>query len=629
MPEFHTFKTKKGTEFQFDKPPDMSAEQFFSLVEKDIASKGEELSTYKYTAQSGNDYEFDRPADMPVVQFLSTAQKDLSTIAQQRAQQQAQVQQPGQQPGILDIVKNAGMQALGSVQTASGELGGILSGRPPQQLYDVTKGILEGAAVRGNEAMIGLNPFAGEGAQEWLAGQQAAIADKPGAGVGRFLADMAIQAPTNVVPGGPIGRALASGAVESLTRPGGAVERLKNLGGGAVGSLAGEGVGALASSVMRPFGRAIMTPLQRETVENAQELGLPIRANDANQNPALQNLDSALDTLPTSSGMQRASKRHLRNEWQRLVLGQIENAPRNVDTASPNVMGDIKSRISAVYDDVTSRNRLFVDKQLQDEILTIKSEYLAHVAPDEKKVVDSYIDEILKNQDNTVPGEIYQKLRSRIGKRADNFRGRDSDTSFALDQLQRSLDNAFFRNVIHAEDQHALRMANRDYSIMKGIEAAIDKKTGDIDPNRYLNEVTKRNRSGVLYGASGVGNQETVDLARIGAQIIAPQTKSSGTAERNLLMSLILKAGSLPGMATTAALSGGVGGLGGAGLGAAGSALAPMLLSKAMQSPTGWLASGIGGLDQPVAGDLTREAIMNLLLRQSGAYAGSELQPNF
>lgn len=500
-------------------------------------------------------------------------------MAMKQANQVPQAPLADDETGVMDLIKNAGL----------------------------------GFAARGNQAMAALNPWAD---RERIAAEQQWVKENTGAGLGQAAADMMIQAPMNVVmPGagvaGVAARAVGSGLVEGATRPGTLREKAGEAALGASGSVAGDTLGSALKMLNTPF-KKLNTEAQKKIVAMADRLGIPMSAANRTGNKALQVMDSVLDTMPTSASMQAGSKGAQKEAWTRMVF---EQGGENANIASPEVMGAMKDRLSATYTDIASRNVINIDNQLIRDLDQVRIDQLKRVPTNQKGVVKSYLDDILRkiprNRQAQISALTYQDMRSMLDKQARALERSDPITSGALRSIRSAMDDAMQRSV-SPEDFSALMQTNKEWGVMRSIERAADPLTGEISPKKFISELTKRNSNGMLYGR---GDQTLNDLARIGKELIGEKIGESGTGPRTFMQNILKSPITMMGAGGAGMAAGGIPG---AVAGVAGSALLPMGVSKMMWSPRGYLSEGMIDLSKEIIPGLTREGAFDIMSRGAG-----------
>jgi hypothetical protein len=422
----------------------------------------------------------------------------------------------------------------------------------------------------------------------------------PGAGIGKFVADVAPQ----FAIGGPSAllRILLSGGLSAATTPGDLPERAKEGAMGLAGAGGGELIGRAAASLVRPFANRL-TPVVREIADNAQAMGIHLRADQVTGNKALQFANSALDYLPTSANMQQGAKDAQKEAWTRTLYAE---GGHNYNPDLPNNLGPMKQRISGVYNDLSSRNSITVNNRLRSELARIGQRYDAILPINMKAAVLGYIDNI--GNARTITGDVYQSTRGQIDEAARSLRNTDPTSSAALRDIRTALDEAMQRTLSPA-DRAAWNTNNKDFMVRKHIEKAIDPVTQEISPKKLINSVSQRDPNIVKYGE---GPQGLTDIAKVGKQFIADNLPDSGTAQRSFYMKMLGNPVSQIAQVTAPLLGTGLDAVTG-GLGTVGSLLLPRMASNLMQNDSGYLVRGMPGYTPG------REAMVNRLLRSAGA----------
>jgi hypothetical protein len=482
-----------------------------------------------------------------------------------------------------------------------------------QSVMDSIKNGLYGFAARGNQAMTALNPFADQADYDRIAAEQEWVKQNSGAGVGEVLADMALTLPA----GGPASlpaRALASGAIEGATTPGGLVDKIKSAGYTAAGAGAGEGIANGVGFLLHPFRNAVDPALDALRAK-AAAMKIPLNAAQTTGNKTLGYLDSALDSIPSSSSAQQAAKQSQRQAWQRKLF---DEGGEFADMPTQEVMGAMKGRISGVYDDVANRNELVVDGLLKSDLNNIKSGLLERVPSNQKSIVKSYLKDFDTPPEGAfISGKTYQDTRSMLDKQAKAFKNSDPATHKALLDIRNAADRAMARS-ISPDDAAAWGGANKDWMVMKSIEQATDPTSSSVSANKLMNNLTRKDANRVIYGK---GDQSLTDIAKVGKKFIGDKLPDSGTAQRSSMINL-LTGGGLGGAGAIAGATMGEDPLTGGGLGLLGtglfSILAPKAAQKMLWNQGGYLSKGLVDMNKELIPGLLRSRALSELGRISG-----------
>ncbi|MCK9622153.1 MAG: hypothetical protein M0R47_16655 [Methylobacter sp.] len=493
---------------------------------------------------------------------------------------------------------------------------------------------LRGFSARGNQAMNALNPLASPEDDARIAGEQEWVKQNSGAGVGSTLADMAITAPAGGI-GGAIPRILATGYAEGLTHNGNFQDKMEEMAAGSLGAGVGEGAAKVIGFLAQPFKKAAGSAIDTVTDglrNKARDIGINLNAAQETGNRTLQAVDKQLSVLPSSSEFQAAQKEGQRLAWQEALFKQ---GGENANMATPDVMGGMKSRISGVYDDVAGRNSLMVDPQFKADLSDIEKTLMERIPVNQKNIVASYLRDFgTAPEGAAIAGKQYQDIRSMLDKQSKAFRNSDPATAEALKRIRGSADSAMERSLIGqnsnalpsktgADDLEAWRKANKDWSVMRTIETAVDPETATIRPNILLNKMRQRDPNRVIYGA---GDQEFTDIAKVGKAFIPDKAPDSGTAINSAIVKALTGGSVLGGTAgADYAISrdpAEAAGVGAASLAA--SILGPKAAARAMWKDGGYLSKGLADLTKEVTPGLTRQRIIAEILRNAGNQAAQD-----
>jgi hypothetical protein len=569
-----------------------------------------------------------QPTQVPQQQEnVETTPAPVLTRAQWLAQQQQTAEQRAignpNSMGEADIAaKRAQMQSqpVGDENTAQKQHGDVSTSR---YILNAIRGVGNQALTSaGNilnvpNALDEVVPAVGD-TLKGLADTTEVQAQNPGNAVGKFALNTGVQIPAGMAGRmfgavGPIGQAVtragASGLTEGATASGDMIDRAKAAGLGMLGSLGGEALGAGISTALRPF-RNQLDPAARALVPRARAMGITLNAADTSGNKSLIAANSALDTLPTSSSMQKAAADAKQEAWTRALYREGGHA---YDPTTPGNLGRMREAIGNEYRDLTANNTLQVDPELTQHLNTIRHEYSRFLPTDQKRVVNNYINDITSRTD--MSGNVYQATRSKIDKAANGYRVSDPNAMEALRGIRGSLDAAMERNM-SPEDALRLRETNRRYMVQKHIEKAIDPVTEQISPAKLMNEVSRRSPDIAKYGR---GPQGLTNIAKVGQQFITSKLGDSGTAQRSYMMQVLTNpwGGALTGFSA--------GNIPGAIAGGLSSLLLPRAASRILQNGENrWLTQGLGNMDRvvPGLGNTTREGLLREVTRQAGV-AGS------
>lgn len=329
-----------------------------------------------------------------------------------------------------------------------------------------------------------------------------------------------------------------SGAAYSGAQPTTTGEsRAANAGWGAAGGAAGSVAGKALGFVAQPLRNALSTAGQ-SAVDTLTKAGIPLDLAQQTGNRIALTMKNIIADNPIIGPS--AFPEEQGRSFNRAVLKTMGVNNPAVTAADDDTMAAGRKTITDTMDNVAARNPVNYDNQLQGDLATIEKDAQGQLPDSDLGPIRAHMDNILQsaaNNNGQIPGAVYQKINSQLGKLT-----KDPRYAPVVGDIKEALDDALQRSA-NPDDARALSTARQHYRAMKQIEGAIDPSTGDISPAKLLTQVnTKANRNQSLYGQ---GDQSLVDLAKAGKNVLAPTNPNSGTARR------------LAGMAAMGAVAGG------------------------------------------------------------------------
>lgn len=364
--------------------------------------------------------------------------------------------------------------------------------------------------------------------------------------VGNFAGNVGMAVPTMFVPGvnSYTGAALLGGAQGLLQPTTEGESRGTNTLLGAAGGVAGQGAGNLVGRAIRPV-QSELTGEEARLAAEAARRNIPLSTGQATGSRPVQVAESVMENLPFTSGPQLAQRQAQQTAFNRAVGSTFGSAE---DAITPQVAGQARNRIGQTFTDLSSRNTLQANQGLVQDLGNIQGQVNRYATPDVARVVNNNIDDILSKVEpgDIIAGRAYRELDSQIGRLTRSTS--NGDIKHYLGQVRDTLRTAMDQS-ISATDRSAWREARQQYAnLMTVSPLAAKSETGDISGKTLLNAANQSSKNAKFGGPS-----ELAELGRIGRAFVADQIPNSGTAQRQLIQSL---------------LTGG----GGAGLGAAGAA---------------------------------------------------------
>lgn len=385
-------------------------------------------------------------------------------------------------------------------------------------------------------------------------------------------------APLVALPmGGSLRAAAAIGAAPGLLEYGTPQEKLLNAGAGTLGGSAGYGVGKAIGSLVSP-GMKAASPEAFRLAQVAVEEGIPLDAAQATGNPVLQNMKAALAKVPWTASGQAAKAQSTQEAYNAALLRQIGS---DAKAGTPDVMGDAYSATVSKMDKAAKSAALTPDDPFIAKLAEVEKNYFRRLPTDQKAVIGSYIEDLTGLIGKEMPGDVYNKTRSELGRIA--FNTDNSTMREGAKGLQKALDDMFDRQA-PKEAVAAMKQSRSEYSKYLTLENAI-KKGRSQDGNFGPRQVYAQAQQDIPGFNRGKG-ERFADITRAGRQFLPETIPNSGTPQQMAYMNL-LTAGSLSGLgALGGAVTGedGKGAIPGAALGLAGFGVSKAA-QKALNSP--------------------------------------------
>lgn len=570
-------------------------------------------------------FEVDAPDEGAALAALGVGQQPVGPTAQDFASQASQITRDFGQGNKLGTARSfsenfADTATFGLADEAAagiGSLGGMLPGGHGKDYDSLLREIR--AQKTQNDAA---HPIAkGTGM----------VAGAIGSGLG--LAKGGLSLATNTArSGGSLGRVAVASAVDGsifggLQGAGGGTDlesRAKGAGWGAVtGAATGlaapylvAGVSKVAQKAISPFATSADRSAAAKLLGSE---GVPLTAGQRTGSKALRYAESEIGGDAAADIME--------NQGRAFTDAAMRKAGGS-GLAEPDNLAALKGRLGQGFESLSARNTLRIDQGLVDDMNRAAQEYARVLPADQKAIFQSLGDDIIgrfKAGKNSMSGEDYQTIRSRLTRMAKNYRNSDGEFSDAIRGLRDALDNGMERSIQPA-DKGAWSGLRRRYGNYKVLEKAAigggeDAALGIISPARLRMAASSGNQSGFATGKS-----DFTKLAKAGQAVMTP-LPNSGTASRLVVRNLGAMAPSIVGAGAGGAYGAqDGGGLQGALAGALAGFVAPRVVGKMMMSKQGqrYLANQL-----LKSGSLTAEkrALINAVLTYGGSAATGRLAP--
>lgn len=422
-----------------------------------------------------------------------------------------------QTAGALPDLYNRGLRAIG--------------------LPALAPGAYTGAIQSGINAVVG-QPQAPEGTTERFA-----------RGAGQGVADAA----TVLMPAAGLAQTarvggLTQGAAQAL-----ASQPAMQVAAGAVGGGVGEATGdpllgtaaAFATPLVAGAARRAITPVQAPVDPERARLaaaaaaeGIPLTAGQRTGSRALQNVEGAFATLPTTAGPQA---RLATEQAEAFTAAALRRAGAGGSRATPEVLDAAQTRIGGTIGSIADRTTAQLSPAVQQRYLDLVDDVSRNAAPEVRNQVTNRLDDIMQlaREGGTMEGRAVRELDSAIGRQ---IQGAQGDLRRYLRDAQGVLRDAMTAGATR-EDARALRDARRQYSNLIRVENAMASPgaaaaEGLLSPNALRAATAQGDRRGYALGRG-----EMNELSRIGQAFIRSGVPNSGTAERTLMANLLTGGG--------------------------------------------------------------------------------------
>lgn len=357
-------------------------------------------------------------------------------------------------------------------------------------------------------------------------------------------------------------------------------------------TIAGGAMGQVGLGVVNALGR-VAQPIQGQigsiadkAVQTLREAGVPLDAAQATGSKLLGRVKAALSDNPITVGAQEEFSGAQKQAYNQAIAKTMGEDATHI---TPDVIQTAKNRLSAIYDDVASRNTIHYDDALKNNLANIRSEAEQVLNPTQFATVEKQIQNIItkaEEQGGGIHGEQYQaikKVLDRLGK------GTDTDVGAYARELKDTLLDGLTRTAKETGNEADVKLllkTNKEYGNMKKIEDVVLKNPeGNISPSLLLNSLATKGKRYTFFQ----DDPQLAKLAAAGKIVLPEKTPNSGTAAR-------LIAQAIPAAVGGAAYGVYEGDLTGAAKGATAGILAPKLAQKAINNPAvaRYLEQGIG-----------------------------------
>lgn len=279
---------------------------------------------------------------------------------------------------------------------------------------------------------------------------------------------------------------------------------------------------ALASKAISPFSGAI-SPERQALVDTLRAEGV---------NPTAGQITGSRGLRFAESELGGGIARNMADDQAKAFTEAAMSRGGQQGIASTDNMAAMNARLGQGFADISARNKLKADTQFGNQLGGVLREYDRVLPSAQREIVNNMSDDILSvvtQNGGSMPGEVYQATRSRLGRMAQSARNSDPEFSSALRGLRNTLDDAMTRSV-NPDDAAEWARLRSQYGNMKVLEKAAtgageNAAEGMISPAKLRQAAQTGRQSQYVRG-----NGDLDALARAG-QILSP-LPDSGTASR-------------------------------------------------------------------------------------------------
>lgn len=342
------------------------------------------------------------------------------------------------------------------------------------------------------------------------------------------------------------GMGAASGALQGALQP---VEtgdsRTLNTAGGAVlgaaGNVVARGVGAATGLAADKLGDSASRAVKALT-----DAGVPLDAAQRTGSMLWNRAKVMLGDHPLTAGAQADFADMQQKAVNKAFLSTTGETAAN--SATPDVMNRIRTRLGNTYDDIASRTNVdynHIEQPLSDVMDNARLRLNDAQFGTIQRNVDDIVQKASQNG-GTITGDQFKNIKMTLDKLSG---GGDSDVGDVARDIRETMNNGLLQTAAakgNTDDVNLLKQTNQQYRNMKTIEGAIDKQgSGDISPARMTTIMgQKANRSVSIYGQ---GDTSLSDLAKASNELITNHTPNSGTPSRLMNLATLPAIGAVAG----------------------------------------------------------------------------------
>jgi hypothetical protein len=254
-------------------------------------------------------------------------------------------------------------------------------------------------------------------------------------------------------------------------------------------------------------------------------------------------LEETIGTVPVLGSAIAAGRKRAAEQFNQAARNRALNPIGEV--ADKKIVGSggvdaVSSKLSLAYDDLLPKVTLTPDTQLLDDISKAVAEAKKIIGPDAAKSLDKILEnQLMPHLGAPIGGVKFKAVEEALGKLGENFGGSNFPdqriVGDAISDVKQALKDALVRsNPKHAAELKSINEGYANYVRLRGAQKAV-LAGDDFTPGQYASSVRSSDKS-VGKGDFARGRALGQDLSSAGVKVLGDKVRSSGTAERGLVL---------------------------------------------------------------------------------------------
>lgn len=271
---------------------------------------------------------------------------------------------------------------------------------------------------------------------------------------------------------------------------------------------------------------------------------IPLTTGEILGNKGIQTLESVMETLPLSGGLQARFNDRQREAVNRVVTGFTGDPVPAFTNAEREAR---RQELGQTFQRLAQGTTVNLDQPFLNDLNAILARYQQQLPPDVYRNVEQRLQALMgaatQPGNPQIPGEIYQRIRSSLSQQATDAGNRE--VGQALRGARNALDNAARRS-LPADVAAEWDQVRQQWGNLRTIENSmrnVDAAVGNISPRALGQAVDTANRRG--------GSRDMTDTAAALRKVLGDKIGQSGTQPRSFWQNLVT-GGSIGGSAYAA-----------------------------------------------------------------------------